>query len=984
MFERLGRAVYRWRYLVVVAWALAAVAAKLLAPSLADVGSADQASFLPKQAEAMVAQAALDRAFPGDASAGTATIAFSRAGGITDADRTYISATATWITGPNAPSTLARLVTGVVGSADHPELASMLRSTDGALELLQVRLSAAAFQPEANDAVVALREHLAATVPAGLDAHVTGSVGIGADYLSAIVTATDRTTVVTIALVVLVLLLIYRAPFAALVPLLTIGSSYLVASGILGLLAQAGWQISSLLGTFVVVLVFGVGTDYTIFLVSRFREEVAGASWDAAVAATVRRIGAVIAASAATVIIGLGSMIVGQFGMFQTTGPALALAVLVTLAAGLTLTPALLAIFGHYLFWPRHERDVTEADRGFFARLAGLISRRPGAVAIVVFVALAIPAFGATGLRQSFDILADLPAGSDAKAGFETVAAHFDKGRLLPMTVVVDGGIGTDLATPASLVHLRAATTRLAAVAGVAEVQSVISPSGGGTIPDAFRPSAQLASIAGSLAVPPDPVNGLKKLLDPKTASGLRSGSSYLDALRPAYPDVAATAAFTAAATDLARMPVAIDELRAAGRVSQQLEQLGGLLSLAATAGRPLDAASIGELSSYVAQLGAAYPAVTTLPAYRDIAAALVSSGMPANPVQLLGDVRALETVFAEQPDAVLFPTGTGGAGGAGAGAGAGGASAIQQEIATLSARLPAELRALSATFAARVDDLFVPSALSGDAGKAVDQALAAYLSKDRSLTRFYAIATDDPYSAAAFETVDRVREAVAGDAAAFGPGARVLVGGQTAAEVDLKATINEDFVRVAGLTILGVLLVLMLLLRSVVAPLYLVGTVLLSYLCTLGLTSTFFERVLGQNGVNNFLPLMVFVLLVAIGSDYNIFLMSRVREESDARGTTAGIRAASARTGAVITSAGVILAGTFLAMIASPLTVLFQAGVIVAVGVLIDTFVVRSLLVPAITTLLGDAAWWPFGRRRSRQAGHPAPPAAASRHAGS
>ena len=104
MFERLGRIVFRLRYVVVVAWAVAAVAAAALAPSLTDVGSAGQASFLPRQAEAMVAQAALDRAFPDEASAGTATLAFSRAGGLIDADRAYIAATAAWITGSSAPS----------------------------------------------------------------------------------------------------------------------------------------------------------------------------------------------------------------------------------------------------------------------------------------------------------------------------------------------------------------------------------------------------------------------------------------------------------------------------------------------------------------------------------------------------------------------------------------------------------------------------------------------------------------------------------------------------------------------------------------------------------------------------------------------------------------------------------------------------------------------------------------------------------------
>ena len=155
-----------------------------------------------------------------------------------------------------------------------------------------------------------------------------------------------------------------------------------------------------------------------------------------------------------------------------------------------------------------------------------------------------------------------------------------------------------------------------------------------------------------------------------------------------------------------------------------------------------------------------------------------------------------------------------------------------------------------------------------------------------------------------------------------------------------------------------------MILLRAVVAPLYLVGTVLLSCATALGLSAWFFQSVLGQAGVSFYLPLLVFVLLVALGSDYNIFLMSRVREESEARPIRDGIRIASGRTGAVITSAGLILAGTFGSMVTAPLIVLAQVGATVAVGVLIDTFIVRSILVPAIATLVGDWSWWPSGAR--------------------
>jgi RND superfamily putative drug exporter len=965
MFERLGRVVHRLRHVVVAAWLAAAVAAVVAAPSLTDVGSADPASFLPREAASLEAQAALERAFPAQAAAGTATIAFWREGGLTDADRATIDATATWLAGPSAPAAVSEHLTGVIGATGHPELASMLRSSDGELELLQVQLSATAFQPTANAAVDAIRAHLRATVPADLAAYVTGSVGIGADYIDAIATATDRTTLVTVGLVVLVLLLIYRAPLAALVPLLTIGASYLVASGILALAGQAGWQLSSLLGTFVVVIVFGVGTDYTIFLISRFREEVAGTPREAAVIATVRRIGPVLAASAATVVIGLGSMVVGRFGLFQTTGPALAIAIGVTLVAGLTLSPALLAIFGRYLFWPRPDSDVAAADRGFFARLAGLIARRPLVVTAVVLLALAVPTIGMGGLRQSFDVLADLPDDADAKAGFETVADHFDAGRLMPMTVVVDGGSGSDLATPTSLAAVRDLTDRLVATEGVSRVESVVAPSGDGATPDAFVPSIQLATMAGSFVVPADPAGGLQKLLDPATAAGLESAARYLALLGPAYPEVATTDAFVGAKADLARLPGAIEELRAAARVSTQLEQMGRLLSLAAAMGRPLDDASLGLVTEYFTQLVAAYPDVTAHPAYTDLERALLSAVGPPDPARLAADVEALAEAFASQPDALLFPAGM---------SSSPAMTALREEMAAILVRLPVELDFLSATFAARPDDLFIPVGLEGDAGAAIEQALAAFVSDDRTVSRINVVTAEGPYSAAAFETFDRVRAVVNEESASFGAGARLRIGGQTAIQADLQATINDDFLRVATLTVAGVFLVLVVLLRSVVAPIYLVGTVLLSYLCTLGLMVTFFERVLGHAGINDFLPLTVFVLLVALGSDYNIFLMSRVREEAEARGTSAGIRAASARTGAVITSAGVILAGTFLAMVASPLTVLFQAGAIVAVGVLIDTFVVRSLLVPAITTVLGDAAWWPFGGRPAGRAGRGAP----------
>jgi RND superfamily putative drug exporter len=154
--------------------------------------------------------------------------------------------------------------------------------------------------------------------------------------------------------------------------------------------------------------------------------------------------------------------------------------------------------------------------------------------------------------------------------------------------------------------------------------------------------------------------------------------------------------------------------------------------------------------------------------------------------------------------------------------------------------------------------------------------------------------------------------------------------------------------------------IVLLLLLRSLIAPLYLLAAVTLNFFAAIGVCSFVFQRVQGQDGIYYAIPLYTFIFLVALGADYTIFLMSRVREEGRHRGMEAGVPVAVANTGGVITSAGLILAGTFAVLTTTPLTLLYQFGVCVAVGVLLDTFIVRGLLIPSLALLLGRWNWWP------------------------
>ena len=228
-------------------------------------------------------------------------------------------------------------------------------------------------------------------------------------------------------------------------------------------------------------------------------------------------------------------------------------------------------------------------------------------------------------------------------------------------------------------------------------------------------------------------------------------------------------------------------------------------------------------------------------------------------------------------------------------------------------------------------------------------------------LVRVDVTLADAADSPAAFETVRRLRTAVHAV-----PGAEAQVGGFTAINVDVQDTSQRDRTVIIPLVLAVVFVILVLLLRSLVAPLLLVSTVVLSFAATLGVSGVVFRDVFGFAGTDSGFPLFAFVFLVALGVDYNIFLMTRVREETARRGHRAGTLTGLSVTGGVITSAGVVLAATFAALAVLPLVFLAEMAFAVAFGVLLDTLIVRSLLVPALTVDIGRSVWWPGRLRRA------------------
>jgi len=219
------------------------------------------------------------------------------------------------------------------------------------------------------------------------------------------------------------------------------------------------------------------------------------------------------------------------------------------------------------------------------------------------------------------------------------------------------------------------------------------------------------------------------------------------------------------------------------------------------------------------------------------------------------------------------------------------------------------------------------------------------------------------PYSTEAFDLIDPIREAANGAV----PG--TIVGGATAVEADVREAAGWDSKVIPPIVLVVVFLILVALLRAVVAPLLLIGTVIISFLAALGVGYFVFDIVFDFPGSDPSLPLFAFVFLVALGVDYNIFLVARAREETEKYGTEQGILRALAVTGGVITSAGIVLAGTFLVLASLPLVFLTEIGFVVAFGVLLDTFLVRSVVVPALVIKIGPSVWWPSAlARRERE----------------
>jgi putative drug exporter of the RND superfamily len=737
IFSAIGTFSVRFRWPIVIAWVLVTVVSVKALPGLADVAKDAQSSFLPADSPSVQAQQ-LAQPFQ-DSKHGVATLVVARdASAITPTDLQQI----------NAVESKIRAVNGVARVQDFG------LSPDGRARQAQVVTNLPPFG--GGTAAISLVDSIRATFPkntAGLQFHLTGTIPGFVDQQKQSSTSQGNIQLLSILLIIVLLLVAFRAALAPLVTLIPAGIVLALASPVIAAATHIGVQVSSITQILLIVLVLGAGTDYGLFLVFRTREELRrGLEPKAAVHRAVSTVGESITFSALIVIAALTSLVIAQFGFYQSLGPALAIGIALMLVAGLTLLPALLAIFGRAVYWPSRARLVENRRISLYGRIAGMVTRQPALVAAVGLVVFGAIAFGQVGTKTSGFADQSAPSGTDSAAGDAIVAQHY--------------GSSTMRAT----LFLFRFTTPVWAHAD--DLQ---------TIQQTLRANGVFEGITGPLTFSSNPLTPTE--LVAAHASGNPQVTAALS--RFVSPD---------------------------GMTVQYLATEPG---------------------------GAALP-IEKVPAVRDLA---VQAGSRAHAVA--------QGVFGIQPFAY-----------------------------------------------------------------------------------------------------------------------------------DVNQLSSSDLWHIIPVVAVLIALLLALVLRSAVAPPYLVSSVVLSYLAALGLTALVFVHLGGQDGINFVLPFLMFVFLMALGSDYNVLVMTRIREEAHRTNTRAAVRAAIDATGTTVTTAGLILCGTFAVLAfaggGSGGGQIQQIGYGVAFGVVMDTFVVRTILVPAFVVLLGRWNWWPS--RLSHRVGAAAEVAEASR----
>lgn len=990
--RRLADIVVRWPCAVIGLWMAMAVALPLTFPSLGEMAQKNPLAILPSDAPSSVTAAKMAEAFREPASDNLLVVAFINETGLTPADEAVYR---------DVVDAVRDDITDVVSVQDFistPQMRPFMTSEDKTTWVLPISLEGELGTPRGFESFNRVAEIVRHEIPDGpLAVHLTGPAATVADLTVA--GEQDRLPIeIAIAVLVLaVLLLVYRNVVTMLLPLVTIGSSLLIAQAVVaGLSELTGVGVSNQSIVFLSAIMAGAGTDYAVFLISRYHDFLrSGREFDHAVKAAMISIGKVIAASAATVGITFLALGFAQMGVFKTVGVSSAIGIGIAFLAGVTLLPAILVLAGPR-GWVKPRRELTAR---FWRRSGVRIVRRPVPHLVASVLVLALLAGLGTLADYNYDDRKVLPASAPSSVGYAALERHFPVSHSIPEYILIQSP--HDLRNPRALADLEQLASRVAQLPDVGLVSGVTRPLG--EVPQEFRATYQAGLVGSRLADGSDQISAragdFHRLTDgaDTLADSLADVRGQINTIAPSIRDLVAT--FSSVRTEYGGDKL-VRDVEIAAKLVASVNALGNSMGFNFAAVKDMFA-WIGPVLSALqgnAVCDANPSCRDTRMQFQRLIAARESGGLDeindlAHQLQDVDDRETLNEAVAKLNAAMagvakaVNTMGLDRPGGPEAGLaelqrGANRLADGSREVAGGVDELVRQVKVIAnglneaSTFLLSMRTNAADPAQAGfNVPAAVlelpdfQKAAEAYISPDGRSVRYLVQTELNPFSPEAMDQVNEIYDVARGaQPNTTLADATVSMGGYPVALRDTRDYYQQDIRYIIAATLVVVLLTLMVLLRALIAPLYLVGSVVVSFFAAIGIGVLTFQLLFGQE-LHWSVPPLAFVVLVAVGADYNMLFVSRLRDESPSSVRYGVIRTLGS-TGGVITAAGLIFAASMTGLLFSSIDIVVQGGFVIGVGILLDTFVVRTITVPAIATLVGRANWWPsrLGPRRAER----------------
>ncbi|MEC1621627.1 MMPL family transporter [Bacillus mojavensis] len=740
-------------------------------------------------------------------------------------------------------------------------------------------------------------------VPKNLTAYITGASLINQDFAHSSEEGLKKTEVITVCLIIGLLLIVFRSVVTPFIPIVVVGFSYLISQSILGILVyNVDFPISTFTQTFLVAILFGIGTDYCILLLTRFREELAnGHDKKEAALIAYRTGGKTLFISGFAVLVGFSALGFAKFAIFQSAvGVAVGVGILMIILY--TLLPLFMVTLGEKLFWPS-KKVLSHSDNKLWAFLGRHSVVRPF-LFIAITVMITLPFILTYDDQISFDSTAEISSDYKSVKALEAIKDGFGEGKAFPINVVVKGD--KDLTTADTIPYLGNISKAIEKVEHVDSVLTITQPTGE-KIKDLYI-DKQLGSVS----------DGLDKMV-----KGIADVQSGLTDIENGLNQMAGQTGSDSNSSSGGSLGDAADGL---GKINQQLQLVSKQISQTGNT-----AQTVQQLTAISGQLGQ------------------IQTGLEQANRQLSGQQAQAGTLTESLKKL------------------AGGVKSANDGLVKISDGMTASsdmLEDMSKSSTVRDTGIFIPDQVMKDKDfkKSIDQ----YSFEDGKGVKLSVVLDSNPYSEQAITTINQIKKAVANEVDGTPlEDAQVVYGGVTSVNADLKELSTTDFSRTMVIMIIGLFIVLTILFRSMIMPIYMIASLLLTYYTSISITELIFVNGLGNAGVSWAVPFFSFVILIALGVDYSIFLLDRFKEEVHL-GIHQGVIRSMSKMGSVIITAAIILAGTFAAMMPSGVNTLMQVASVIIIGLLLYGLVILPLLMPAIIVTFGEGNWWPFGRKKN------------------